>query len=102
MVKRTELQKALEELLGSKHVYFQPPETLKLSYPCIVYHRDTGDTTYSNNMPYKFTKRYSLTYITRNPDDPFVEKLAYAFQTIKHDRFYTSDNLNHDVYTLYF
>ena len=102
MVRRFKLHEALESLLGNDHVYFQPPESLKMEYPCIRYKRDTGYTRYANDMPYNFKTRYSITYITRDPDDPFVEKLAYAFPTIEHDRFYTMDNLNHDVFTLYF
>ena len=102
MARRIELQEKLEALLGNRHVYFQPPESLKLVYPCIIYRRDTGNTRYANDMPYNFNNRYSITYITKDPDDPFVETLAYAFSKIEHDRFYISDNLNHDVFTLYY
>ena len=34
---RIELQSKLEELLGSRQVYYQPPETVKMEYPAIVY-----------------------------------------------------------------
>lgn len=34
---RLELQSKLVELLGSKHVYYQPPESVKIEYPAIVY-----------------------------------------------------------------
>lgn len=34
---RLELQNKLEELLGSRHVYFQPPESVKMEYPAIKY-----------------------------------------------------------------
>jgi len=30
---RLELQNLLENILGSRNVYFQPPENLKLNYP---------------------------------------------------------------------
>ena len=33
--KRTELQVKLEELLGSGHVYYQPPTSLKMEYDAI-------------------------------------------------------------------
>lgn len=102
MERRIKLQKELELLLGSKHVYFQPPESLHLEYPCIIYKRDNSMTRFSDNKPYNFIKKYAVTYITKNPDDPFVEKLAMAFSMIEHDRFYTADRLNHDVFTLYY
>ena len=37
---RLELQDLLETVLGSQYVYFQPPATLRMRYPCIVYARD--------------------------------------------------------------
>ena len=38
---RLELQNKLEELLGSRHVYFQPPESVKMEYPAIKYSMTT-------------------------------------------------------------
>ena len=35
--RRNDLQKLLVEVLGSKNVYFQPPESVKMKYPAIVY-----------------------------------------------------------------
>ena len=37
MASRIKLQAKLEELLGSRNVYYQPPETLKIEYPAIIY-----------------------------------------------------------------
>ena len=37
---RIELQLKLEEILGSRHVYFQPPASIKMTYPAIVYELD--------------------------------------------------------------
>lgn len=37
MASRLDLQTFLEELLESKNVYFQPPESVKMKYPAIVY-----------------------------------------------------------------
>ena len=102
MSRRLELHSELEKLLGSKNVYFQPPESFKLHYPCFRYNVDTGDTQYANDMPYIFQRRYQLMYITKDPDDELVDKIAMAFPTIRFDRTYTSDNLNHYVYNLYY
>lgn len=102
MERRHKLHKELESILGSDKVYFQPPASVHLVYPCIIYRRGNCVSTFSNNMPYNFTKQYDITYITKDPDDPMVEKIAKAFQMIEHDRFYTADNLNHDVFTLYY
>ena len=37
MSKRKDLQKLLEQTLGSRNVYFQPPATIKMQYPAIRY-----------------------------------------------------------------
>lgn len=102
MEKRPQLHQELLNLLGSPNVYYQPPPTVQMKYPCIVYQRSTSDTTYADGYPYMVTFRYQLTYISRNPDDPMVEKLARAFPYIRIDRHFTSDNLNHDVFDLYY
>ena len=54
MIQRIKLHELLVSLLGTRNVYFQPPESIKLSYPCIVYKRSTGDTQFANDIPYTF------------------------------------------------
>ena len=83
------------------NVYFQPPEETKLKYPCIVYELDDIDAFYADNAPYCFNSRYSLTYITRDPDDEKRYGIA-KLPMCKFDRFFTSDNLNHYTYTIYY
>lgn len=102
MASRLDLHEQLVNILGSRNVYFQPPASTKLNYPCIIYERSTGDTIYADNYPYRVTFRYTLTYITKDPEDSMVEKLAKAFQSIRMDRHFTADNLNHDTFELYF
>lgn len=97
---RTELQTLLEEILGRPNVYFQPPENLKLAYPCIVYSRNTYDSVFANNDSYLRRTRYSVTLIDKNPDSQFSEAIA-DIPYCRHTRNYIADNLNHDVYDLY-
>lgn len=98
--RRNELHAKLVKLLGSKNVYFQPPTGTKLEYPCIVYNLSDANDAHAENRIYRRLYRYTLTYITKDPDDPkrdLIDDLRYcAF-----DRFFTSDNLNHFVYTIY-
>lgn len=101
MAPRLELQALLITLLGSSNVYFQPPPNVKMKYPCIVYKKDDVDTEYANNFPYTHKTRYQVTVIDTNPDNIIHEKVA-ALATASYDRFYTADNLNHDVYNLFF
>lgn len=101
MAPRLQLQTLLEGLLGSRNVYFQPPANVQMQYPCIVYSRDAADTKFADNNPYRYTKRYQVTVIDRDPDSGIHDKIA-ALPMCAHNRFFTADNLNHDVFTLFF
>lgn len=101
MATRVDLQNVLEELLGSRNVYYQPPESLKMSYPAIVYSRKTIDNSYANNSVYKQNYAYEITVIDKNPDSEIVNKVS-KLPTCRFDRHFKSDNLNHDVFTLYY
>lgn len=101
MGSRLELQTLLETVLGSDKVYFQPPPSIIMSYPCIVYNRSKIDTKFANNNPYNLEKEYSITVIDKNPDSLIPEKIANLPRCI-FNRHFTSDNINHDVFILYF
>lgn len=101
MAQRSELQSLLESILDSEHVYFQPPTNVALIYPCIIYKRDLTQTDFADNGPYKRMKRYQVTVIDRDPDSAIPEKVADLPLCI-FIRFYTVDNLNHDVFNLFF
>lgn len=101
MAQRLELQTVLVNLLGSSNVYFQPPPTVKMKYPCIIYKRDDINTDFADNKPYKNKKRYQVTVVDADPDSEIHERVA-ALPMCSFDRFYTADNLNHDVFNLFF
>lgn len=101
MATRVDLQNVLEELLGSRNVYYQPPESLKMNYPAIVYTRKTIDNSYANNSVYKQNYAYEITVIDKKPDSEIVNKVSKLL-TCRFDRHFKSDNLNHDVFTLYY
>jgi hypothetical protein len=99
MAKRLQLHQLLETFI--ENVYFQPPTNVQLKYPCIVYTRDFADTKFADDIPYDHTKRYMITVIDRDPDSNIPDKVA-AMPLSLFNRFYTVDNLNHDVYNVYF
>lgn len=101
MGSRLQLQTLLEEIQGSRNVYFQPPATVQMKYPCIVYERDSIDSTFAGNKPYNHTKRYVVTVIDRNPDSDTPDKVA-MLPLCSFSRHFTADNLNHDAFNLYF
>lgn len=97
---RLELHELLCQVLGSRNVYFQPPESVKMKYPAIKYNRDKINNTSADNITYKQDVSYVITVIDRDPDSEIVERVS-QIPHIVHDRHYVADNLNHDVYTLY-
>lgn len=101
MGNRRDLQAILEKLLGSRNVYFQPPTSTKMKYPAIVYSRKDIDNIFANNGVYMQSHAYVVTVIDRNPDSEIVRKVSQLPMT-NYERQYVSDNLYHDVFTLYF
>lgn len=101
MGSRLELQDILEEVLGSEYVYFQPPTTLQMEYPCIRYERSRINTRFANNNPYKIDKGYTLIAMYYDPDDDLPDRIK-KLQKCSFSRHYTQDNLNHDVFEIYY
>lgn len=89
------------QVLGTDHVYFQPPESVKMQYPAIRYELNNIDMNYADDRPYMSAKRYSVTLIDKNPDS-FLPDLITTLPFCSFSRFYTADNLNHWVFNLYF
>lgn len=98
---RLELQSVLEEILGSRNVYFQPPESLKLKYPCVLYELSDILVDHADDEVYRKFKQYMITVIDKDPDSELPDKIN-DLKYCEMDRFYVSNNLNHWVFTLYF
>lgn len=102
MDRRLTLHEELIRLLGSNNVYFQPPETLKMKYPCIRYTKEKPDVTRADDMRYKVTDHYELIYISTDPDDKMPETIANNFAYCEIERYYKSSNLSHCALNLYY
>jgi hypothetical protein len=100
--RRYELQRKLEECLGSSNVYFNPPEGLKISYPCIVYTRSRKSIKRADDKAYTTRTGYDVTLIQRDPDSTLVDSIFDNFTYIQYNRTFVTENLYHDVYLLYF
>jgi hypothetical protein len=95
---RLQLQSLLEGI--TEHVYFQPPASVMMQYPCIRYQRNGSSVQRAENLPYRRAKRYQITVIDRSPDSLIpdqVESLAMC----EFDRWFAADNLNHWVFNLF-
>lgn len=101
MARRLQLQTLLEAILGTRAVYFQAPPSTGMEYPCFLYQVDSEKADFADNRTFRRTTRYQITWIGRDPDSSTPEKIA-DLPMASFSRRFTSDNLNHVVYNLYF
>lgn len=99
MGQRLELQQLLLTIVPN--VYYQPPESLKMQYPCIVYSRDDEQTFYADGIPYVRRKGYQITVMDQDPESVIADEVA-NLPTARFDRSFTANQLNHNVYNLFF
>ena len=95
---RDKLSAFMVECGETPKLYFQPPESVKLEYPCMIYHLKTLTSRKANDHPYHKTIAFDITYITRSPASTVPDRMLgeplFAF-----DRYYTAENLHHYAYT---
>ena len=97
---RLTLHEALVDFLGSSNVYYQPPESVKLKYPCIIYELNRIDGVPADNLQYLKNKKYTITIVHKDADSTMPDDILNYFKYIQFDRPYKSDNLYHEVYTI--
>lgn len=98
---RLELHEVLCGLLGSRNVYYQPSESVKMKYPAIVYSRNDIQNTFADDNVYLQAHEYQVIVIDKDPDSPIVEAVS-GLPLCRFDRHYTTDNLNHDSFLLFY
>lgn len=99
---RDPFQIILENLVdpGGK-VYFQPPATMNMTFPCIRYTLERLDGVNADSETYLTQKAYNVVYISRDPDSVVPEKLR-MLPMCRFIRYYAVDNLHHWVFTIYY
>lgn len=105
MKTRLDLHDELLDVIGDDdpNVYFQPPGNEDMYYPCIIYEPAKPSVRHANDGRYFKMNMYTITIIDEDPDSELPEKFEEHFKCFyEFDRFFTSDNLNHFVYSLYY
>ena len=100
--RRLELHEKLCEMLGSRNVYFQPPETVKLEYPCIIYSRGMDESVYADNMNYLVYSCWEIQIIAKDPTFELFDTFTSKWQYVRKKASFAADNLNHANYTLFY
>lgn len=102
MSNRVELDSRLNAIPTVRKAYFQAPPNTQMMYPCIRYHLENMNTRYADDGTYRLVDEYQLIVIDPDPDSPIPHELMRQFRYIRMVRFYTADNLNHWVFTIYY
>lgn len=95
------LQNELKTLLGSNHVYFQPPPNLRMHYPCFLVERAGISGFAADNKNYLYTKQYRVTYISNEEDPDMIDTVMKHFQMCSYGKPFVTDNLYHDPFIIY-
>ena len=110
MDRRLEMQHKLEQVFQEvtsinpitpvRRVWFQPPKSILLQYPCILYKLVDMPPRRANNLPYTIDHEYEMTVIDRDPTSTLREKIAELF-VCRLVRIFESDGLHHYVFHIY-
>ena len=101
MNSRAQLHSVLQEALPGVALYYQPPENIKLTYPCVVYTFDKIKSSEANNSRYIRHDKYTIKLIGSLID---VEKWSDKILGLRYcdlDTTFVSDGLYHYVYQIY-
>ena len=86
--------------LYSGRVYFNPPNGVKLEYPCIVFALENAHTVHADGNPYVVRPRYTVTHIYAKYSDHSVTDALLDLPGSRFSRSYKADGLYHDVISI--
>jgi hypothetical protein len=100
--KRLDAQTRLQTVSGlpEAQVHFQPPTGHTIGSPAIIFSRDREAKQFADNLPYRSAMGYTVTVIHKDPDNEIRSKIA-AMPYCRFNRWFASDGLNHDVFTIF-
>lgn len=99
MANRLQLSEMLHAILNSDSVYFQPPESIEMEYPAIVYSLNGIQNTFADNSVYTQSRVYQIIIIDEDPDSEIVDKVS-RLPNCKFVRSFDADNLHHWVFNI--
>ena len=100
-----ELRDILQEIIGPDgYVYYNPETSIKLKYDCFILERNNTYSIRADNKPYQKTPRWTITHICRDARDIdiLIDKMLETFMWCEHETSFKSNNLEHNVFNLYF
>lgn len=95
--RRLNLDKIFKEI--TPNVYYQPPASIRMTYPAIRYNLSDIPAVYADDIHYMKPLRYIVTVIDKDPDSVIAENVG-ELKMCSFNRSYASDNLNHFVFEI--
>jgi hypothetical protein len=103
MGKRSDSFIADLESTNTGKVYFQPPSSVQLNYPCWVVERSKVYQPKANDKTYLFRPGYKCMYMNCDEPDPEVlEMISRRYERCQYQNHYVVDNVHHDVFLIYY
>lgn len=102
MGSRLKLHEEFRDILGSEYVYFNPPESVKMTYPCIRYSLGVPNQYRADGRIYKNTNGYEVTVIDYDPESEIPDKIQDRFPYSRIVQRFRADNLNHTILSIYY
>ena len=102
MASRQQLHTELARILGSSNVYFQPPSSASLKYPCIIFELSRTDVARADNKNYIKTNEYHVKHIYKSLTNELKDELLANFMMMSHDNRMIVDGMYNDDFTLFY
>lgn len=99
--KRIEFHNILEALPGVKKAYFQRPPKNQIQLDNTIVYSGKPGLKYADNHVYLKGTYYTVTFIHSDPDSETVDAIL-ELQYCSFDRQFISDDLYHDVFTIFY
>lgn len=103
-LKWEQLRDQLYLVNNTKNVYYNPPSSIRMNFPCFRFELNNIDVKHADNKAYARKPRWAVTYISRNLEDIEVvsKQMLDIFPYCNFDTSFRADNLEHAVFNLYF
>lgn len=101
MERRLKLQAIFEGIMKNENVYFQPPPSIRMTYPAIKYSLDDVEQIHADDISYSKKRRYGGILIDEDPDSEYLDEIL-SLPYCSFDRHYVSDNLHHFSFFIYY
>lgn len=81
------------------NLYFEPPASVRMKYPAIIYSRDQILNRNADNAVYMQRDEYLVTVVDKDPDSYLVRAVSELPKS-RWERGFVVDNLHHSLFSI--